>query len=226
MECCCCFFLTFETILWHLEITIKSHQVEKTSPVWMERINTGPPGSVWSGWSQPCWLSGGFGEWARKWEKAEACELVGVFDGYLAGRWGTGHREIGHWLCLWWTQKRGAFVSASQLRSEHVGPSGWPHWPSQPSHRGLLHHFRALGQMICQRLVWWRRAGTTLKSLWERDRSFAHFSFGDRVFIVSADYHLLVFIFSWDFIFFMIAYYIKKALGNRYYGIIVNRLPW
>lgn len=29
MECCCCFFLTFETILWHLEITIKSHQVEK-----------------------------------------------------------------------------------------------------------------------------------------------------------------------------------------------------
>lgn len=64
------------------------------------------------------------------------------------------------------------------------------------------------------------------KSLWERDRSFAHFSFGDRVFIVSADYHLLVFILSWDFIFFMIAYYIKKALGNRYYGIIVNRLPW
>ena len=29
---------------------------------------------------------------------------------------------------------------------------------------------------------------------------------------------------SWDFTFFVIVYYIKKILGSRYYGIIVNML--
>lgn len=78
--------------------------------------------------------------------------------------------------------------------------------------------------MFCLSLVWWGKAATAPRHAREKRQNCYSLLFWDSIFTSFAEHHLQLFTFSWDFTFFLIVYYIKKVLGNGYYGIIVNVL--
>ena len=144
----------------------------------MERINTGPPGSVWSGWVQPTllvvWRFGGVGRKMR-----ESWSLWVSWDFWWLHCW-----EVRSWTP--WNRSLAFSVVDTEKGSVCVCLPAQvrafrPWWVTSvakaATHRGLLLHSKALGQMICQSLVWWRRAGTTPSHCGNKTEKFCSFLF-------------------------------------------------